>query len=284
MRDPRNGRPVAPKVLGTPTPPIPPDADRREVFANWLTASDNPYFARNAVNRIWYHLFGRGIVEPVDDIRGSNPPSHPELLDALARDLAEHHFDRKHLIRTILRSRVYQLSWQPTPTNSDDEQYFSHAHVRPLQAEQLLDAIGSATGVRERFAGFPAGTPAMALPDGELKHPFLEAFGRPARAMVCECERGNDTTMSQALHLVGSALVQEKLSSDSGRVAKLIASGKSDSDIIDDLFLATLCRFPTTDERSSLVQRLQKSPDQRRRVAEDVLWALVNHREFLFQR
>jgi hypothetical protein len=284
MRDPRTGRPVAPKVLGTPTPSISPDVDRREVFANWLTAPDNPYFARNAANRLWYHLLGRGIVEPVDDIRGSNPPSHPELLDALAKDLVEHRFDRKHLIRTILRSRVYQLSWQPTPTNADDEQYFSHARVRPLQAEQLLDAIGSATGVAERFAGFPAGTPAMALPDGELKHPFLEAFGRPARAMACECERGSDTTMSQALHLVGSPLVQDKLGSAAGRVAKLIASGKSDAEVIDEMFLATLCRFPTADERTTLVQRLQKSPDSRRRVAEDVLWALVNHREFLFQR
>jgi len=284
FRDPRTGRPVAPKVLGTPTPAIPADADRREVFANWLTAPDNPYFARNAANRIWYHLLGRGIVDPVDDIRSSNPPSHPELLEALAKDLVEHRFDRKQLIRTILQSRVYQLGWLPTPTNADDEQYFSHARVRPLQAEQLLDAIGSAAGVRERFAGFPAGTPAMALPDGELKHPFLEAFGRPARAMACECERGNDTTMSQALHLVGSPLIQEKLSSDSGRVAKLVASGKPDADVIDDLFLATLCRFPTAEEKASLVQRLQKSPEQRRRVAEDVLWALVNHREFLFQR
>jgi hypothetical protein len=284
VRNPRSGRAIAPKVLGTATPSIPDDADPREVFAKWLTAPDNPFFARNAANRIWYHLFGRGIVEPVDDFRGSNPPSHPELLDALAKDLVERRFDRKHLIRTIARSRVYQLSCQPTPTNVDDEQYFSHARVRPLQAEQLLDAIGSATGVRERFAGFPAGTPAMALPDGELKHPFLEAFGRPARAMACECERGNDTTMSQALHLVGSPLVQEKLSSDSGRVAKLIASGRPDPEVVDELFLATVCRLPTADERASLVQRLQKSPDQRRRVAEDILWALVNHREFLFQR
>ena len=217
-------------------------------------------------------------------MRGSNPPSNPELLDTLTRDLVEHRFDRKHLIKTILRSRTYQLSWQPTPTNADDEQYFSHAHVRPLQAEQLLDAIGAATGVPERFPGFPAGTPAMAMPDGELKHPFLEAFGRPARAMACECERGTETSMGQALHLVGSPLIQEKLSSDSGRVAKLIASGKSDADILDELFLATLTRLPTNAEKSSLLPRLQNSPDKRRRLAEDVLWALVNHREFLFQR
>lgn len=284
VRHPRSGRPVAAKVLGTATPSIPDDADPREVFANWLTAPDNAYFSRNAANRIWYHLFGRGVVEPVDDFRGSNPPSHPELLDALAQDLAEHRFDRKHLIRTILRSRVYQLSPQPTPTNADDEQYFSHARVRALQAEQLLDAIGSASGVRERFAGFPAGTPATALPDGELKHPFLEAFGRPARAIACECERGSDTTIGQALHLVGSTLLQEKLVSDAGRVARLIASGKTDGDVIDELFLATLGRFPSADEKASLARRLDTAPEQRRRVAEDILWALMNHREFLFQR
>src|SRR5439155_7315162 len=160
-------------------------------------------------------------------------------------DLVQHPFDRKHLIRTVLRSRTYQVSAQPTPTNADDEQYFSHARVRLLQAEQLLDAIGAATGAPERFAGFPAGTPAVALPDGELKHPFLEAFGRPARAMACECERGAETTFGQALHLVGSPVVQQKLVSDSGRVAKLIASGRPDAEVIDELFLATLGRSPT---------------------------------------
>jgi Protein of unknown function (DUF1553)/Protein of unknown function (DUF1549) len=281
---PRTGRPVAPKFLGGPAPAIPADADRREVFAAWLTAPDNPFFARNAANRIWYHLTGRGIVDPVDDFRGSNPPSNPELLDALAQDLIQHKFDRKHLIGTILRSRTYQLSSQPTLTNAGDEQYFSHARVRPLQAEQLLDAIGAATGAPERFAGFPVGTPAVALPDGELKHPFLEAFGRPARAMACECERGAEPTFGQALHLVASPVVQEKVSSASGRVAKLIASGTPDAEVIDELFLATLSRLPSAKEKATLVQRLQQKPDQRRRTAEDVMWALLNHREFLFQR
>ncbi len=284
LSHPRTGQPVAPKFLGGPAPTVPADADRREVFAQWLTAPDNPFFARNAANRIWYHLLGRGVVDPVDDFRRSNPPSNPELLDALADDLVRHHFDRKHLIRTILQSRTYQLSAQPTPTNADDEQYFSHARVRPLQAEQLLDAIGSAAGVPERFAGLPPGTPAVALPDGEMKHPFLEAFGRPARAMACECERGSETTFSQALHLVGSAVVQKKLSSDAGRVAKLIAAGTPDAEVIDELFLATLGRFPTTEEKNGLLQRFRAAPGQRRRTAEDVLWALINHREFLFQR
>jgi hypothetical protein len=227
---------------------------------------------------------GRGIVDPVDDFRGSNPPSNPDLMDALAHDLVRHRFDRKHLIRTVLRSRTYQLSSQPTPTNAEDEQYFSHARVRLLQAEQLLDAISTAAGAPERFAGFPAGTPAVALPDGEIKHPFLEAFGRPARAMACECERGAETTFGQALHLVGSAAVQQKLGSESGRAAKLVASGKPDAEVIDELFLATLSRFPTAEEKASLLQRFQERPSQRRRVTEDVLWALINHREFLFQR
>jgi hypothetical protein len=284
LTQPRTGGTVAPKFLGGPVPTIPADTDRREVLAAWLTAPDNPYFARNAANRLWYHLTGRGVVDPVDDFRASNPPSNPELLDALARDLVEHQFDRKHVIRTILRSCTYQLSSRPTPTNADDDQYFSHTRVRPLQAEQLLDAIGTATGVPERFAGLPPGTPAQALPDGEMKHPFLEAFGRPARAMACECERGNETTLGQALHLVGGKVVQDKVSSASGRVAQLIASGKSDSEVIEELFLATLSRFPTAEETAALVEHFRKAPDRRRRIAEDILWALVNHREFLFQR
>jgi hypothetical protein len=284
LSHPRTGKPVAPKFLGGPAPAIPAGTDRRDAFAQWLTAPDNPFFARNAANRVWYHLLGRGVVDPVDDFRGSNPPSNPELLDALADDLVRHGFYRKHLIRTILRSRTYQLSWQPTTTNADDEQYFSHARVRPLQAEQLLDAIGAATGVAERFAGFPAGTPAVALPDGELRHPFLEAFGRPARAMACECERGTETTFGQALHLVGSPVVQDKLGSASGQVAKLIAAGTPDAEVIDELFLATLSRFPTAEEKATLLERFQKASAQRRRTAEDVLWALINHREFLFQR
>ncbi len=280
---PRTGQVVSPRFLGGPEPKLAPDADRLEVFARWLTAPDNPFFARAAVNRIWYHLFGRGIVDPVDDLRGTNPPCNAPLLEALAEDFVRHGFDRKYLIRTILQSRTYQLSSATTATNEADEIYFSHARIRLLPAEALLDAISTATESPEKFPGLPLGTPAAELPDGEYKHPFLEAFGRPARAMACECERDTDTNFSQALQLVGSRTMQAKLHSETGRIARLLRAGRSDSEIIEELFLATLSRYPGPEERQALLRRLPPASD-RRKILEDILWALLNHREFLFQR
>jgi hypothetical protein len=283
-KHPRTGQAVKPKFLGGATPDLESHGDRREVLARWLTAPDNPFFARAAANRIWYHLLGRGIVQPVDDLRSTNPPSNPELLDALAEDLVRHKFDRKHLIRTILRSRTYQLGPDPTPGADDDAKDFAHARVRLLQAEQLLDAICSATGVPEKFPGLPLGTPAVALPDGEYKHPFLEAFGRPARAMACECERDTETNLGQALQLVGGRTVQDKIASPAGRVARLLAAGRSDAEVIEELFLATLSRPPTGPEREALLRRFARAGKAgRKAAAEDLLYALLNHREFLFQ-
>jgi hypothetical protein len=228
-------------------------------------------------------LFGRGIVEPVDDFRSTNPPSNEELLSFLAAEFIRHNFDRKHLIRTIMKSRTYQLSSRTTATNAEDDKYFSHARVRLMGAEELLDAIVSATGVAEKFPGFPQGTPAVALADGEYQHPFLEAFGRPARAMACECERGSDTTLIQALQLVGGRVVQDKIHSDGGRVSRLITSGRKNAEIVDELFLATLTRRPSPEEERELVARLDRVATNRRQAVEDLLWALINHKEFLFQ-
>jgi hypothetical protein len=281
---PRTGQVVPPRFLGEAAPAPATAGDRREVLARWLTSPDNPFFARAAVNRIWYHLFGRGIVEPVDDLRSTNPPSNEALLEALAADFVRHGFDRKHLIRTIMRSRTYQLSPEPTPSNADDDKYFSHARLRRLGAEQLLDALSDATGVPEKFPGLPLGTPAAALPDGEYKHPLLEAFGRPARAMACECERDPDTNLGQALHLVGGLTVHEKIASPAGRVARLLTAGRSDAEIIDELFLATLSRPPTEEERRAMLRHFTRAgPERRKRVAEDLLHALLNSTEFLFQ-
>jgi hypothetical protein len=280
---PRTGQVVPPKFLGDSIPAIPPYADRREALARWLTSPDNPLFARAAVNRLWFHLFGRGIVEPVDDFRSTNPPSNEELLSFLAAEFIRHGFDRKHLIRTIMKSRTYQLSSRTTATNAEDDKYFSHTRVRLMGAEELLDAIVSATGVAEKFPGFPLGTPAMALADGEYQHPFLEAFGRPARAMACECERGSDTTLIQALQLVGGRVVQDKIHSDGGRVSRLITSGRKNAEIVDELFLATLTRRPSPEEERDLVARLDRVATNRRQAVEDLLWALINHKEFLFQ-
>lgn len=280
---PRTGQAVAPHVLDGEAVSVAEGQDRRKPFAAWLTAPDNPFFARAAVNRIWYHLLGRGLVEPVDDFRGSNPPAHPELLDALAEEFVRHGFDRRHIIRLILNSRVYQTSSQTTPTNADDARYFSHARIRLLQSEQLLDAICQATGVAESYPGLPPGTRAVELPDGEYKHPFLEAFGRPARASACECERDPETNLSQALQLVSGGSVHEKLRSDAGRAATLAASSAGGDEILDELFLATLTRLPTAEERQLLGSRLPPAGTDRRQAVEDVLWLLLNHTEFLFQ-
>jgi hypothetical protein len=282
MIHPRSGRVMLPKFLGGDIAAIGAREDRREVLARWLTSPKNPFFSKAAVNRIWYHLFGRGIVEPVDDMRSTNPASNEGLLGALAADFVEHNFDRKRLIRTIMCSRTYQLSSQTTPTNIDEEKYFAHARVRLLPAEAMLNAVCEASGSEEKFPGFPLGTSASALPDGEFKHPFLEAFGRPARAMSCECERGSDTNLCQALQLVGGRVVEDKIHNSSGRVARLLASGRPAGDVVEELFLATLSRYPTQLERKYLVGRLGHAKD-RRRAVEDVLWALINHQEFIFQ-
>ncbi len=291
---PRTGAVLLPKFLGGDQPSFGPLEDRRAALAGWLTAAENPFFAKAAANRIWYHLFGRGIVEPVDDLRSTNPPANADLLDHLAAQFVKHGFNRKHLIATIMKSRTYQLSAHPTATNEEDDKYFSHAGVRLLRAEALLDAIAQATGVPEKFPSLPLGTPAARLPDGEYKHPFLEAFGRPARAMACECERDTDTNLSQALHLIGGLPIHKQLASDSGRIAKLIADNKSNEEIVEELFLASVSRLPTLEERRTLLKHLAPQPPTRRegregevaarrKTAEDILWALINHREFLFQ-
>jgi hypothetical protein len=260
------------------------DPDRRGAFTRWLTAPDNPYFARAATNRIWFHLFGRGIVEPVDDFRCTNPPSIPDLLDALTADFVEHRFDRKHLIRTIMNSHTYQTSRRTSATNADDVKYFSHQVPRRVGAEALLDAVCDATGVPEKFKGFPAGTRAVQLPDGEFPYSFLRVFGRPARASACECERDNDTTLHMALMLQGGDFMQAKLSNPSGRIAAMASSQRSDCEVIDELFLLTLSRRPTKAEAQELMSFMGRSEKRSRREnLEDIMHALLNHPEFLFQ-
>lgn len=273
---------VPPKPLGAAALEEPATVDRRGAFAAWLTAPDNPFFARAAVNRVWAHLFGRGIVDPVDDFRGSNPPSHPELLDWLAADFAAHGFDRQRLIRQIMLSRTYQHASIATPTSERDAKYFSHAHVRLLGAEQLLDAISAATGVPEKFAGFPLGLRSAELPDGEYQHHFLASFGRPARALACACERDGDSNVSQALELIGGRVLQSKLRAPEGRLSRLLSSGKSDAEIVTECFLATISRPPSPAELAEFSDCLAKAAD-RRTAAEDLLWGLVNHPEFVFQ-
>jgi hypothetical protein len=279
---PRTGATVKPKFPGGPVSGG--AADRRGAFARWLTTGDNPYFARAAANRIWFHLLGRGIVEPVDDFRGTNPPSVPALLDALAADLAAHKFDRKHLIRTVMNSRVYQSSGKKNATNADDVKYFSRYVPRRIGAEALLDAVCDVTGVPEKFKSFPAGTRAVQLPDGEFPYAFLRVFGRPPRASACECERDNDTTLHMALMLQGGDFIQSKLTDPAGRVATLAASARTDREVIEEVFLRALSRRPTAAETEVLLAFLAKQPKRtRQQNYEDVVHALLNHPEFLFQ-
>jgi hypothetical protein len=281
---PRTGATVKPKFPGGVVADLAPGLDRRAAFAEWLTAPGNPYFARAAANRIWFHLLGRGVVEPVDDFRATNPPSVPALLDALTADLVAHRFDRKHLIRTVMNSRVYQSSGKTNATNADDGKYFSHYVPRRIGAEALLDAVCDATGVPERFKGFPPGTRAVQLPDGEFPYPFLRVFGRPPRASACECERDTDTTLHMALMLQGGDFVQAKLTDPAGRVAALAASKRSDREVIEEMFLLTLSRRPTKDEVARVTDFFTKDGKRtRQQHYEDLMHALLNHPEFLFR-
>jgi hypothetical protein len=286
ITQPRTGKTMAPKVMGVPAPTIPPGKDRREALAEVLATGSNPFFAKSTANRIWFHLTGRGIVDPVDDFRDSNPSANDELLSALAKDFVDNKFDVKHLIRVIMNSRTYQLSAETNDFNKDDSKYFSHAVTKLLPAEPLLDALCAATDVPEKFAGLPLGTRAVQLPDGEVNHPFLKTFGQPARELACECEREGDSNLAQALQLINGPTVNEKLRSPNNRVGKLMAvsPGLSDRNILDELYFATLSRGPEDGEVKAALAHVQKAaPADKRKAWEDVMWALLNSKEFLFR-
>jgi hypothetical protein len=279
---PRTGKQMAPKYLGGAVPAIPARTDRREILAKWLTSAENPFFAKSTVNRIWYHLMGKGIVDPVDDFRDSNPSANDELLDALAKDFSANKFSFRHLIRVIMTSRTYQLSAQASELNKDDNKYFSHAVTRLLPAEPLLDAICQATEMPEKFAGMPIGTRAVQLPDGDANHPFLKTFGQPARELACECERESDSNLAQALQLINGPTVNEKLRNANNRIGKLLAKKSSDPVMLEELYLSTLSRMPTSEDVKVSMEHLAKSTDKRK-AWEDIHWALINSKEFLFR-
>lgn len=295
VTQPRTGKVMAPKIMGMPAPVIPPGSDRRQVLADLVTAADNPYFARATVNRIWFHLNGKGIVDAPDDFRDSNPSANDALLDALARDFVDHKFDVKYMIRTIANSRTYQLSTHSNSTNQDDDRYFSRALLKQkrLPAEVMLDAICCATGVPEKFPGVPMGTRAVQLPDGQAiyttgqyatweRHPFLKAFGQPAREMVCECEREGDVSLGPVLELKNGTFVRQKLQTPDNRVGKLLARKAADADILKELFLATLSRPPLPDEAKAALAVVEKAADKRA-AWEAVHWALLNTNEFFLR-
>jgi Protein of unknown function (DUF1549)/Protein of unknown function (DUF1553)/Protein of unknown function (DUF1800)/Bacterial Ig-like domain (group 2) len=282
VKHPRTGAVMAPRVLGGPEQQIAP-ADRTDVLAAWLADPHNPHVARNIVNRIWARLMGRGLIEPVDDIRTSNPPTHPALLEALTRDFVAGGGDLKRLMRTILTSAAYGLSAQATRENARDDQFYTHYLVRRLTAEQLMDAIGAVTGRPEKFPGFPAGYRTIALPDPALaKAPLLAAFGRPERVTACECERSAGANLSQTLYLINSDFVQRKIADPDGVVARLLAAGDSDNAILDALYLRAFARLPRAEERAA-ASRARSRAATRKEALEDLLWTLLNSQEFLLQ-
>lgn len=283
VTQPRTGKTMKPWLPLVGDAELPADADRREAFVQWLTGPENPFFARVEVNRIWGHLLGRGIVEPVDDFRESNPPTNPALLDALAADFIRHGFDRKHVLRTILNSRTYQLSSRKHDLNRTDTKYFSHARARMLSAEQLLDAICLVTGVAEKFPGLPSGMRAAALPSPDVNHEFLKVFGQPARESACACERSSDSNLSQALQMINGPLVHGKLRDPGNRFRGWLADKQPLDQIVRELYLSALSREPSAGELDAALKHIASSGDDPARGLEDVCWALLNANEFLFQ-
>jgi hypothetical protein len=279
-KHPRTGETVPPHALGTK--PAEMKGDRRLALASWLTSPDNPWFARNLANRTWAHFLGRGLVEPVDDVRATNPPTNPELLDALAAHLVKSGFDFKQLIRTVTASRVYQLSARPNATNEKDELNYSRALFRRVDAEVLLDMVSQATGVPERFDGVPAGTRAIQLWDSKVPHYFLKLFGRPVRASACECERNHEPGVSQVLHLLNSPALHAKLAHERGTVARLVRQKQDDGELVEELYLTFYSRPPTPRERAAAVEYLRAAPGERRQATEDLAWSLLNSLEFIF--
>jgi hypothetical protein len=278
---PRKDQYVPPHALNGPTANDP--TDRRRPLAEWLTSGDNSFFARNFVNRYWAHCMGRGLVEPVDDLRATNPPSAPELLDALADDFVKHHYDARHLLRTILSSRDYQASSKATPANAPDTMnaFFTRATPRRLTAEQLADAIDAATGTRTEYPGMPPGTRAIQLPGPHIRSELLDLFGRPQRQALCDCERTSQPSVTQALVLLNGEWIERKIRAPEGRIAQLLRRKVAVPEIIEELYLATLSRLPTTEE-AARARRWLTDASTPAEGAADLLWLLLNTREFLF--
>jgi hypothetical protein len=292
---PRTGRAVVPKIMGMPEPTIPAGDDRRDMLAAQVTAAENPFFAVATVNRVWHMLLGRGVVDPPDDFRDSNPPANDALLHALAKEFVEHRFDMKHLVRTIANSRTYQLSSHGNDTNRDDHKYFSHALVerKRLPAEVLLDAVSEATGVPEKFQDYPSGTRAVQLPDTQViftggayasweRHPFLKAFGQPAREVACQCEREGDLSLARMLELKNGQLIHDKIGAAENRLSRLLSQQLPPTSMLDELFLAALSRPPLPHESAAALDLVEKSADKRA-AWESVLWALLNADEFFLR-
>lgn len=291
IHHPADGRIMKPWVPVVGELAVSPDADRRAALVEWLTTPENPFFARVEVNRIWAQVLGRGIVEPFDDFRDSNPPSNAPLLDALAQDFVNHNFDRDHILRTILNSRTYQADSRPDRFNRDDNKYFSHYMPRQLTAEQLVDSLGQVAGRPKQFALIAPDTKATWLPAPDLQPhdrsklgdiDFLKVFGQPERQSVCECDRGDDSSLGQALELLNGNFINKLLTDGNNRLHHNIRIGRPTKEVIVELYRLALSRFPSESELNHSSAYVESHAD-RARALEDICWAIVNKVEFLFQ-
>ena len=272
---PTAGLGAAPIVVGE-------GSTRRVALAEWMTQPANPFLARMLVNRLWAHYFGRGLADPIDDMRSTNPASNEPLLNMLAERFISDDFDIKKITKFILSSRAYQLSVEVNQSNELDQQNFSHARWKAMSAEVLLDAISQATGVDESFNGWPDGYRAIQIWDNRMPSYFFRIFGKPQRVSVCECERGTEPSIAQALHLMNAPETMAKLRSRFGAVRRLVESNLSEADIVDELYLSTLSRFPVAEERELMVSVFADPLSSRQTAVEDILWTLINTREFVF--
>jgi hypothetical protein len=283
VKHPGTGQVLVPKPLFGTTADAGDERDPRQVLADWVVSADNPYFARALVNRVWAELMGRGLVEPVDDLRATNPPSNGPLLEALAADFRKQGHDLKKLLRTILTSYVYGLSSAPNERNVADTRNYSRHYRQRLRAEVLLDAVSDITGVPETFAAAPPGTRAMELWTVRMQSVFLDSFGRPDPNQDPPCERTSDTTVVQALHLMNSPNLHRKVTSDAGRAAALAAAAQTPGEIVDELYALVYSRLPRPDERAVCLKLFEEEGVSRRQATEDLLWALLNTPEFVFK-
>jgi hypothetical protein len=291
-RHPRSGAVMPPRPLDGQPLSIEWRGDRREAFADWLAQADNPYFARAIVNRVWKNFFGRGLIDPEDDLRATNPASDEPLMDWLVADFVAHKYDVKHLIRTIMGSAAYARSSVPVSGNASDTKYLSHYPVKRLPAEVLLDAIAHVTDVPTPFAGYPPGWRSLQLPDTKIESTFLSSFGRPERLSTCSCERSSEPSMTQALHLANGTTINDKLRKETSAVSKALATKATDDELIVNLFRSALTRRPTDAERRRLATILGEAvaglsdPKEiataRRQAIEDLYWATLTGNEFLF--